>query len=260
MLIIGSTAIKYHFPDFKREPKDIDVLRTKFKHPIILDTIFNVNKKIEYLENSILSEKYRVGNYISKDDLCTLKASHLFWDINWDKHMFDLQFLLSKGCIIDKVLWFKLYKYWNEVHSKNKRSDLKMSKEDFFNNAVNYNSGEHDETHKLINPVPIYTKVLKDNSEVELDENKFHKLSFGDKLEFVREEIYVMANERYSGLGYKRAYNKMLKKFIISHAPIFSVIFILENYIELQSCKINFIEIIKNGRKSNKTLNITGVI
>ena len=51
---------------------------------------------------------------------------------------------------------------------------LKCLKRDFFNN-VNYDEMEHDDLHKIINPVPIYTKVLKDNCEVELDENKFYK-------------------------------------------------------------------------------------
>ena len=54
--------------------------------------------------------------YIDKDDLCTLKASHLCWNINWEKHMWDLQFLLKKGCIIDNNLFMKLYDYWNVYH------------------------------------------------------------------------------------------------------------------------------------------------
>lgn len=29
MLIIGSTALKYYFPDFKREPKDFDIVGEK---------------------------------------------------------------------------------------------------------------------------------------------------------------------------------------------------------------------------------------
>ncbi len=169
--------------------------------------------------------------------------------------MFDLQFLLKKENKIDFELFNKLYEYWNTVHSKNKRSDLKMSKEDFFDNAVNYNENEHDEIHKILNPIPIYTKCLKDGCEVELDKDKFNKLSYKDKLEFVREEVMVMAYERYKELGYKKAYNKMLKKFIISHAPMFSIVFILENYIELQNCTRNFIkEIEEYGIRKNKSI------
>jgi len=248
MILIGSKAIKHHYSDFPREPKDTDYVLFEFQNYGVIKT-----PGIEYLHNKIISYLYYQTNnkVISSDHLCTLKASHLCWDINWEKHMFDLQFLLKKGCKTDSELFWKLYNYWNEFHGKNKRSDLKMSKEDFFDNAVNYDSGEHDELHKIINSIPIYTKVLKDGAEVELDENKFYNLSFEEKLEFVREECYIMAYERYKHLDYRIAYNKMLKKFIISHAPKFSLIFILENYIELQrKPKYNFIEKINNNLKT----------
>jgi hypothetical protein len=254
MIIIGSTAIKYFYPDFPREPKDFDVILESKDENIKPYLGENFNKKIEILENPIILEYYKGNGFLPPNLLCTLKASHLCWNINWEKHMFDLQFLLKKGNKIDFELFKQLYDYWNTVHSKNKRSDLKMSKQDFFDNSVNYNENEHDFIHTILNPIPIYTKCLKDGCEVELDENKFHALSHEDKLEFVREEIYVMSFERYKELGYKHAYNKMLKKFIISHAPFFSIIFILENYIELEKCQKNYFKIIENGLQENKQL------
>ena len=156
--------------------------------------------------------------------------------------MFDVQFLLKKGNKIDYDLFFRLYKYWNEVHPKNKRSDLKMSKEDFFTNSINYGVHEHDDLHKIINPIPIYSTILKD--EVELDEAKFNELSFENKLSFVREEVIVMAYERYKFLGHRKAYELMLKKFIINHAPLFSLLFIIENYIVLHKSPYDFIDLI----------------
>jgi len=236
MILIGSKAIRYHYPDFKREPKDIDyVVFERQKH----------DKGIEYLFNPVF-EGYGF-EIMQPNDLCTLKASHLFWNINWDKHMFDLQFLLKKGCTINPELFWKLYEFWNSYHSKNKRSDLKMTKDDFFNNAINYNVHQHDDLHKILNSVPIYTLILKDGKDVELCESKYNQLTHEQKLDLVREEVMVMAYERYKSLGYKIAYNKMLKKFIISHAPKFTLIFILENYIELTKCKTNFIKLIENG-------------
>ena len=254
MILIGSSAIKYHFKDFPREPKDVDLIVSDKNYKSSNGS--SENKRYEYLENPILYKKYGEGfnGVIYCNDLCTLKASHLCWNINWEKHMFDLQFLLKKGCQIDVKLWRELYDYWNDYHGKNKRSDLKMTKEDFFNNAVNYDENEHDFIHTILNPIPVYTKCLKDGEEVELDENKFYDLSHSDKLEFVREEIYVMAYERYRTSGFRRAYNMMLKKFIISHAPLFSIVFILENYIELQNCTRNFIQEIENGIKQNKSI------
>jgi len=251
MILIGSKAIKHWYPDFNREPKDTDYIVYK---PNILEN----EKSIEYLENPIIFNKYKDTDklVLSSNDLTTLKASHLMWNINWDKHMFDLQFLLKKGNKIEEPLFWELYDYWNEYHGKNKRSDLNMSKDDFFTNAINYDVAEHDDLHLIINPIPIYTKILKDGCEVELDVEKYKALSHEDKLDLVREEVMVMAFERYKKLNYKIAYSKMLKKFIINHAPKFTLIFILENYIELQKPpKINFIETINNKIKNEKTIN-----
>lgn len=245
-ILIGSKAIKYHYPDFKREPKDTDyAVATKEKRPY--------KKGVEYLYNPVL---YRAGyggfDVLPSMALCTLKASHLCWDINWPKHMFDLQFLLGKGNTIHMPLFLELYKFWNSYHSKNKRSDLKMSKDDFFSNSVNYDTEEHDETHKILNLIPVYTLVLAEGKDVELDESKFHDLTFEQKENFVREEVMVMAYERYSAMNYKVAYSRMLKKFIINHAPLFALEFILTNFALLHKPKFNFIKTINDGLHKNK--------
>jgi hypothetical protein len=248
MIIIGSTAIKYHFPDFKREPKDLDIaIRSLKEKPSV--TQFRANP-VEYLLNPILYDAKHLkhqGNYLSKDGLLTLKMSHLFWDTNWDKHMFDVQFLLEKGCQMDETLFFELVEFWKDYLPKIKRSNLVMSKEDFFTNAINYDEHEHDSLHTLINPSPMYLKLLKDGYEVELDENKFHMLSFEEKLEVVREETYVMAYERYKKIHYIPAFKRMLDKFIMKHAPIYIAIFAILNYKELLKPKFNYIKQIEDG-------------
>lgn len=130
-----------------------------------------------------------------------------------------------------------------------------MSKEDFFTNAVNKDVVEHDILHTFINPVPMYTRLLKDGAEVELDLSKFERMSYEDKLEVVREETYVMAYERFKNLYYKAAFKKMLKKCIIQHFPKEIAIFALTNYIELEIPKINFKNQIENGiKKSERNL------
>jgi len=245
MILIGSKAIKYWYPDFPREPKDTDYVVSSIPKHRAPNT--------EYLENPILYKYIREGNICPSNILTTLKASHLMWDINWEKHMFDLQFLLKKGNKIDKELFFELYDYWNVYHLKNTRSDLKMSKDEFFTNAINYDTIQHDELHKLINPIPLYTKILKDECEVELDSKKWEKLSFEEKIGLIREETYIMAWERFKKYDYRVAYSKMLKKFIISHAPTFTLTFILENYIELHKPTINYIKQINEQLKRIKS-------
>lgn len=245
-IIIGSTAMKRWYPEFPREPSDLDIV-VKSKEGL------KGSKEVEYLLNPVLfkHEKSKEG-YISPDLLLTLKVSHLFWDINWEKHLFDTQWLLEKGHKVNREAFEEFLQYWKETKPKIKRSNLEMSKEEFFDNAVNKDTLEHDELHKLINPVPMYTRLLKEGAEVELDISKFEKMSHEDKLEVVREETYVMAYERFKGVYYKRAFKRMLKKCIIQHFPKEIAIFALLNYKVLEVPSINFIKTIEDGLRKVK--------
>ena len=244
MIIIGSTAIKHHFKDFPREPNDLDyIVRSKRG----LERV----DKVEYLFNPILSDykndKREDKIYLSPDELLTLKMSHICYDINWDKHMFDIQFLIDKGASKIEDLYLDLIEYWKENHPTNRRSDLSLDKEEFFNNNVNNNSEyEHDFIHTLINPVPMYTRVLMEGKSVNLDETKFKALTHDEKLLFIKEEVFVMAWERFKNTPYPHAYAKMLKKFIQKHVPLFALDFSVYNYKELIKLPYNYIEDINN--------------
>jgi hypothetical protein len=243
MLLIGSKAIKYHFPDFKREPKDLD-------YAVLTETRSDRTGDIaiEYLNNPILGH---LSGVASPDTLYTLKMSHVVgWNLNWEKHMFDLQFLRNKGAKLNLEMFNQLYNFWKDVHGKNKRSDLKMTAEDFFNNALKCEHG-HDWLHTIINPIPTYTKVLKDGAEVEVCPIKFEQLSFDEKCALVEEEVMIMAYERYKKIGYQHGYSRMLKKFIISHAPLWEAVFIVENYVRLHKPPFNYFKHIDNGIKNS---------
>jgi len=234
MVLIGSKAIKHHYPDFNRDPKDSDYAVT--------DNSLKSSREVEYLYNPIIGHLEGIAE---PNLLYTLKASHVVgWDINWEKHMFDTQFLKQKGCTLDRELFFKLYEFWNTIHEPNKRSDLDMTGTDFFNNAVKCEY-DHDYLHTLLNPIPTYTKVLKDGEEVDVNEEKFNNLSFEEKCDLVREEVMIMRWERWSKKDYRVAYNMMLKKFILNHAPIWEAIFIIENYVLLQKPMRNHFKIIE---------------
>ena len=235
MIIIGSTAIKEYYPDFNREPKDLDyAIESDDKKEVLTST-----KRVEYLLNPVLF-KYSTSRFLEPDLLLTLKMSHLFWDINWEKHMFDVQFLLSKGLKYNKELFYELYEYWNKVHGANHRSDLKMSKADFFDNALK--KYDHDHLHTLINPNPTYVSMLADGEEVDIAESKFNNASHEDKINLIREEVYVMGFERFGKLNYRTAYGRMFKKYLFSHAPLYVAIFAIENYMELLKPTHNFIK------------------
>lgn len=254
MLIIGSTAIKHHFPDFKRSPSDIDFIllkdrdnakrreRLRADHP---DT------KVEFLTDPGIL-KYQQKGYLSPDLLLTLKCSHIFWDVNWDKHMWDIQFLLEKGYKINQKVFDELYAFWNTYHKKLRRSDLDMSAEDFFGNNVIELEIPHDTVHTFLADVPAYTKVLADGAEVQTDVNKFNALSHQEKLDLVIEEVQVMSWERYKTVKWYRGYSIMLKKFIRLHAPMYEVQFIIENWKTLVKCPMNHYELINQKAKEWK--------
>ena len=248
MLIIGSTAIKNFFPDFPRNPKDLDY---------VVDTASRVqgtnedNKNsdnTEYLYNPIIL-KYQKDGYLKPELLLSLKISHLFHDINWFKHIFDVQFLISKGVQYNKEIVDELIPFWNDIHKKVKKSNLKMTKEDFFSNAINEDTLQHDYIHTLINPIPMYTLLLKDGQEVELDENKWHNLSYEDKTKVVYEETAVMAWERYKNNHWREGYKLQLKDNIIKHFPPYIAMFAIENYRNLETVKVNYRELINKNYK-----------
>ena len=220
---IGSHRLRELYPDFKREPKDLDlVIHSSLKLP-------PKGKGLDAGHIPPLDKIIEKGRQLSADEMYTLKASHLFWDIKWEKHIYDIQFMQDRGAILDTPLFYELYEYWVKKHGEPRRSKLNMSAKEFFTNGLK-GGYDHDLLHTLINPNPTFNKVLKDGEEVDVSEEKFNSLSFEEKCDLVSEEIYVMAYERMAGRSELAAYRWMLKQFIMYHAPIWEAKFIIENY------------------------------
>jgi hypothetical protein len=231
MILIGSNAIKSVFPDFPRDPKDKDYL-------VENRSIYKSNKDVEYHENPILLD-YLKTSPLDANTLYTLKVSHLFWDVKWDKHMFDIVFLRKKGCELNQLLFSNLYKYWSEIHGNPKKSNLSMSVDSFFDNGLKSDL-DHDYLHTLINPSPLYLKTKIDHDTVETSMDLWKNLSEEDKLELIREECYVMAYERLWGRDYRAAYVWQLKELILKHLPLDQGLFAIENYDKLRKPTINY--------------------
>lgn len=111
--------------------------------------------------------------------------------------------------------------------------------------------------HKYFNQDnPTYTLILKDNCEVDVDENKYNTLTELQKYNLVFEEVAIMCYERYNNMYYKAGYAKMLKKFIISHAPIWEALWIIQNHkLLLTTIPFNFKQHLDNVRCKNNTSN-----
>ena len=236
-ILIGSCALKHWFPDFPRTPKDEDYIVQEERKNEIVEGI-----RKEYFLNPVFKD-YKHGIMLP-DDLYTLKVSHVVgWDIFWEKNVWDVRWLKEKGCKLNLDLFYKLYAYWNILHGESKRSDLEMNAEKFFDNALTCEYS-HDWLHTLLQNPPTYTKVLKEGAEVEVSEEKFEALSWDEKYALVFEEVAIMSWERWGKEYYKRAYKRMLKKFILHHAPIWEAVWIMDNYKELELPRFDYFEII----------------
>lgn len=228
-LITGSTALKYWFPDFPREPKDLDIISS--------EKINENTKDIEYhwLDGfQYILDRNTFSICVYPNFLYTIKVSHAAWDIYWDKTMFDIKFLQEKGFKLDNELYNILYKHWEIIHSK-KKIKVKGYSEDFFNNNVTRKMN-HDEVHQLVkfyNKGPIHEVIRKDKKDVACNKELWDTLSNDDKIKCCLEEIYVFALERYTNFPPKTAFNKALKHLITKSTKGWFNLFLIENFSEL---------------------------
>lgn len=231
-IIIGSRAARYWFKDFPRECNDFDVIAKKPPEDRTRKVEYHWSPAFEWL---LSHERY----VASPDALYTIKVSHSFWDLHWDKTMFDIQFLKSKGCKVIEDFYKLLYEDWTKIHGP-KKVNLNVSNEEFFNKYVN-RAYDHDSIHKAIAyyDVPMFTKLKKDQSKAWIDRDLFEKLSYYDKIRTCREEIYVIALERdlipsgftvNPAIAYKRAAKSLITRMSKGWFPRFMV----ENWDELR--------------------------
>lgn len=187
MLLIGSRAARFHFPD-ARKPKDYDFIATsqevdqflsKFDY---VDTSTHEKKRrarinldglrisfefdiAERVPSSNLIYKYDWG--FSKDDnllkchyrvaspqtLFLLKRSHIIFNIHWQKNIYDYLFLRERVMKMALPLWWekvyqlRLEEVKNRVSQKGMNFDVDNS--DFFKKSEKFVNRivEHDSLH-----------------------------------------------------------------------------------------------------------------
>lgn len=234
--LIGSAAIKHYFPDF-REPRDLDYFS---ETPIDGAEVF-------WHESLALWPFEAVA---SVDELYTIKVSHSFWELHgtWNKHMFDMLFLESKGAQFIPELHKILYKIWEEVHGK-KKANLESDPEEFFNDKIVKRIYDHDSLHESVAYYdrPLFERILRDGSDVAVDKSKWDALSHEDKLKMVREEVYATALERkmipMNYLGSTRvAYAWTLRKTITSLTKGWFALFVSLNFKDLTSPDVDYVQ------------------
>jgi hypothetical protein len=233
MLIVGSKALNYHFPELKREVKDIDIIGTKddIKYLISvlnpenvrdtenITTLFNIQtpneffntKNVEILNadtSEALSEYVKFEGdlgaglkYASPEVLLSLKKSHIHFPIKFEKHIQDYNFLLNKLKEdklqrITKINFKETEKRVGEL----KTPSLKKSTMNFFGQSDGYVKYFyiHDDIHRVMAHYdrPVYEDMQVDESSAWCERDMWEKFEFEKKAKCVLEEAYVIALER----------------------------------------------------------------
>lgn len=226
-IVIGSYAL--HYWGLTRKPvNDIDYWSD---HPI---------KKgdSKVLPVEILNLVPTKHGFATPNALYTIKCSHLGWsNHNWQKHKEDILWLKSNNCELIPELYNALIEYWKKTFGNKEFLSLDKSKEKFFQDFVSYQY-DHDDLHELVAypNKPLYTKCLKENEDILISKEKFNMLSFDDKIKLFKEEITVIACERWllnkywnGDVSWYRSYMLALQKTITNLTKNWATDFIVLN-------------------------------
>ena len=213
-ILVGSKAAKIHIPTF-REGNDVDYWS--------LEKLWNCDSSIIPKEIIPLFEHDSLVNRCATlNDLLTIKLSHLPYDILWKKHLNDYLVFKKHGAQINRALYVALQQHWENVHGNKSFLSLYRTKDNFFDDYVEKEQ-EHDYLHELVAypDKPVYSRCLQEGQEVMIDWDKFLAIPFEQQVKMFREEINVIATERWllptkdSGkITFREAYSKSLHKTV----------------------------------------------
>lgn len=204
MIVVGSKALEYWSgkPSSKHSDTDAWILEghKEFAHwPEGSTEGWDISVMPEEVYYLFSEESFRTG-YATLEDQLAIKLSHMPYDILWHKHK---QYTLLLAKLTDRQynedLYGLLKRHWKEVHGGSKSHlSLYKTKCEFFEDFVP-KQHEHDYLHELVAfpDKPIYTECLKDGHEVMIDNWKWKGLHLCRKIRMMREEVAVIALERW---------------------------------------------------------------
>lgn len=240
-LIYGSQAIQHWFSDFERTPNGLDIITDR------QDLTYSKGKtEYYYIPEFFDNFKNKNSDFLDKDYLYTFKVSHLAWNINWEKHMKDAQFLKSHYCKLDMDLYNILYKKQEGIHGK-KKVKMGVHNSDFFKSNI-YRKHNHEELHEhfMFFKRPLNEKIRCDLDSPLCSEKLWDKLDHPTKLRCALEEIFVLAAERYilveNPIPAKIARVKILKWMITSSTSGWFCLFLIEHFDSLRIYSQNYFE------------------
>lgn len=241
-MISGSTALHYYGINLGKI-KDLDVIA--YKESQIKNY---VNPDYILVPKEIYDILYNTSGHIYPEMILTIKMSHLAWDIKWEKTLRHINSLVNMGYNYNPKLYKLLKAHWETVHGNKDFLSLSKNKDDFFNDHVTY-VYDHDYLHELVAypNKPVYTKCLKENEDVLIDKTKFFNMEFSEQVRMFREEITVIAIERWlvnpynkGKVSWFKSWNLSLKKTITSLTKNWASDFIIHNIKEFRVPDYNY--------------------
>ena len=245
-MIIGSSAARWWDVPLGNADSDLDVM--VHDEDMLEDYPFGCDSSIVPIE--VYNTIYNASGYVSPEVLLTLKMSHLAWDIKWDKTKRHIITLLNLGYEPDYDAYVLLKKYWESVHGDKSFLSLKKDKDDFFDDHVVYKY-DHDYLHELVAypNEPMYTRCLEDGESVMTSETKFRGMSHVDQVRMFREEVTVIAIERWltndvnkGRYSWYESYSLSLKKTITTLTKNWANDFMIMNIRELSKPQYDLFE------------------
>lgn len=213
---------------------------------------------------SWIMKHFKGQKYASISQMLAIKLSHLGWANHaWDKHKRDIIGLLNAGIAPDMALYHDLVQWWKKELGTKDFLSLSQTKDDFFDDAVEY-TYDHDYLHDLVAypNKPVYTKVLKDGHSVLTDKDKFFALPREEQVRMFREEIAVIAVERWcipsnGKISWHKAHIMSLKKTITTLTKGWATEFLVLNLWEFIKPDYSYYENIINTLKETKHMTDT---
>lgn len=203
-MIVGSSAWKFRVwqltGDVSMKAQDIDIWNTysNERNPLKGVKGYDYCQMPKHVIDAFCTQSKK-EQIATLEDLLAIKLSHLTYDIFWHKHL-QGTLLLSHtlGGSYNQQLYLTLREHWKEEFGNKPYLSLYKTKDEFFDDFVP-KQHEHDFLHSLVAfpEMPMYTTCLRANEEVMVDQQKFNLLNHSDKIRMFKEEIAVIALERW---------------------------------------------------------------
>jgi hypothetical protein len=232
MLIIGSKAFNYNFPNQGRQYKDVDIIAYRKDVEYLIENLSPQrvvdNKGLVSLKGITRTEIYdrdqvevliaddskALRSYLDHCDandylkyatpevLFSCKKSHIHFPIFFEKHIKDYTFLYDYFKGVDKLkdITKEHFKEIEVRRGKLKTPSLNKGKDNFFEQSNDFVKSYfvHDHIHEAVAhyDAPLYTRMQRDQSLARCEKNMWENFTFEDKCKCVLEEAYVIALER----------------------------------------------------------------